>query len=47
MIIVGAGNLGQALANYAAFERSGFKTIGIFDINPVLRVSVYGEFPSV
>ena len=23
-IIIGAGNLGQALANYAAFERSGF-----------------------
>ena len=43
MIIVGAGNLGQALANYAAFERSGFKTIGIFDINPVLKgVSVRG-----
>ena len=27
MIFVGAGNLGQALANYAAFERSGFKTV--------------------
>lgn len=43
LIIIGAGNLGQALANYAAFERSGFKTIGIFDINPVLKgVSVRG-----
>ena len=37
LIIVGAGNLGQALANYAAFERSGFKTVGIFDVNPVLK----------
>ena len=37
MIIVGAGNLGQALANYASFERSGFKTIGLFDINPSLK----------
>ena len=43
MIIVGAGNLGQALANYAAFERSGFKTVGIFDVNPVLKgISVRG-----
>ena len=43
MIIVGAGNLGQALANYASFENSGFKTVGLFDINPVLRgVSVRG-----
>ena len=37
MIFVGAGNLGQALANYAAFERSGFKTVGILDVNPVLK----------
>ncbi len=34
MIIVGAGNLGQALANYTAFERSGFVLKGLFDINP-------------
>lgn len=37
MVIIGAGNLGQALANYASFERSGFKTVGLFDINPVLK----------
>lgn len=36
MIILGAGNLGQALANYAAFERSGFLLKGIFDVNPRL-----------
>ena len=36
MIIIGAGNLGQALANYAAFERSGFVTKGLFDVNPTL-----------
>ncbi len=34
IIIVGAGNLGQALANYAAFEKRGFILKGIFDINP-------------
>ena len=37
MIIVGAGNLGQALANYVEFERRGFKLVGIFDVNPVLE----------
>ncbi|MBP3702299.1 MAG: redox-sensing transcriptional repressor Rex [Lachnospiraceae bacterium] len=37
VIIVGAGNLGQALANYAGFERRGFNIIGIFDVNTRLQ----------
>ena len=37
VIIIGAGNLGQALANYAAFEKSGFILQGIFDVNPRLE----------
>lgn len=37
MIIVGAGNLGQALANYVDFEKRGFRLEGIFDVNPVLE----------
>lgn len=42
MIIIGAGNLGQALANYD-FARIGFRVIGIFDINPRLEgLSVRG-----
>ena len=36
IIIVGAGNLGQALANYVDFERRGFYIKSIFDINPKL-----------
>jgi redox-sensing transcriptional repressor len=36
IIIIGAGNLGQALANYVDFERRGFFVKGIFDINPNL-----------
>lgn len=36
-VIIGAGNLGQALANYASFETSGFVLKGIFDINPRLK----------
>jgi len=30
-VIIGAGNLGHAIANYSSFERNGFKTWGIFD----------------
>lgn len=36
-IIIGAGNLGQALANYASFERSGFILKSLFDVNPRLE----------
>lgn len=36
LIIIGAGNLGQALANYMNFERRGFIFEGIFDNNPAL-----------
>lgn len=36
MIIIGAGNLGQALANYTDFEKRGFIIKGIFDVNPRL-----------
>lgn len=43
IIIVGAGNLGQALANYQAFESRGFILKGIFDVNPTLKgVSIRG-----
>lgn len=37
MIIIGAGNLGRAIANYTKFERSGFVISGIFDANPDLK----------
>lgn len=37
MIIVGAGKLGQALANHTGFERRGFILKGIFDSNPKLK----------
>ena len=36
IIVIGAGNLGQALANYAKFEKLGFKIIALFDVNPSL-----------
>ena len=44
IIIIGTGNLGQALANYVKFEKRGFKVVGIFDINPVLKgISIRGN----
>ena len=36
LIIIGAGHLGQALANYVNFERRGFIFCGIFDNNPAI-----------
>ena len=43
IIIIGAGNLGQALANYAAFEKRGFILKGSFDVNPrLVGISVRG-----
>lgn len=36
MVIIGAGNLGQAIANYTNFEKSGFIIKGMFDVNPRL-----------
>ena len=42
-IIIGAGNLGQALANYASFEWSGFVLKSLFDVNPRLDgISIRG-----
>lgn len=31
VVIVGAGNLGHAIANYAGLKKRGFKLLGIFD----------------
>ena len=35
-VIVGAGNLGQAVANYRGFGDAGFKVLCLFDKNPKL-----------
>ena len=34
MVIVGAGHLGYALANYGNFQKRGFELVGMYDINP-------------
>jgi redox-sensing transcriptional repressor len=36
MVILGAGNLGQAIAKYMYFHRDGFKLCAIFEIDPNL-----------
>lgn len=36
LIVVGGGNIGQALVNYTNFEKRGFVINGVFDINPRL-----------
>ncbi len=43
MIIIGAGNLGQALANYPNFRKRGFKFIGAFDKNPDIVGKTAGD----
>ena len=43
IIVIGAGNLGQALANYVKFEKRGFIIRALFDVNPRLKgVSING-----
>jgi redox-sensing transcriptional repressor len=34
VVIVGIGNLGQALANYAGFASRGFRVVGLVDADP-------------
>ena len=36
MVIVGVGNLGQAIANYTYYYKAGFVVHGLFDVNPRL-----------
>ena len=43
IIVIGAGNLGQALANYVKFEKLGFVITALIDVNPALEgVTVRG-----
>lgn len=42
-ILVGAGNLGRAVATHLKFERRGFNLVGIFDSNPQLYGKVVGK----
>jgi len=37
LILVGSGNLGQAIANYVHFSKMNFDMVGLFDSNPDLK----------
>lgn len=36
MVIIGAGNLGHAIAKYMQSSKHGFRVYGVFEINPLL-----------
>lgn len=43
MILIGAGHLGQALANYSNFQKRGFLLRAVFDVKPeLIRTEVAG-----
>ena len=44
-ILIGAGNLGRAIATHMAFETKGFKLIGIFDKKEALKGQIIKGFP--
>ncbi len=42
--VIGAGNLGAALAGYAGFEAHGLKIVGLFDSNPAkVGITIAGK----
>ena len=45
IIVIGSGNLGQALANYTKFEKLGFKIVALFDVNPELKGKSVRDIP--
>ena len=42
VIVIGAGNIGRALAQYAGFQTAGFKIIGLFDADETLTGKRFG-----
>ncbi len=45
MIVIGAGNVGRAVANYAGFRRRGFNIEAVFDVKPELIGSEINGIP--
>ena len=43
-VVIGAGNLGQAIANYSGFKTSGFDIKALFDANPRLIGLYFRDF---
>lgn len=43
MIVVGAGNIGQALSHYANFTSEGYDVLALFDTDPALIGRTFGQ----
>ena len=42
-VVVGVGNLGQAITNYTYYYKIGFNIIGLFDVNPRIVGNVIND----
>ncbi|MEQ6902393.1 redox-sensing transcriptional repressor Rex [Nocardioides sp. YIM 152588] len=45
VVIVGIGNLGQALANYSGFRSRGFRVVALLDADPAMHGEVVAGIP--
>lgn len=45
LILLGAGNLGRAIASHIDFKSKGFELVGIFDNNPAVVGEKIGDVP--
>lgn len=45
MVVVGAGNLGQAIANHTSYYKAGFHICAVFEINPKLIGTTINNTP--
>ena len=45
IIVIGMGNLGQAISRYMQFDNLGFKMVGFFDVNPDLKGKLIRDIP--
>ena len=45
IIVIGMGNLGQAISRYMHFDNLGFKMVGFFDVNPDLKGKMIRDIP--
>ena len=43
IVVVGCGNLGQAITNYTYYYKIGFNIIGLFDVNPKIVGNVIND----
>jgi redox-sensing transcriptional repressor len=45
VVLVGAGNLGRALAGYGGFVRRGFTLVGLFDVDEAVIGTIVADLP--